>query len=127
MDGITQSVEGLAEEFGLAVDWTGLNQLMTTDPAKFTHIVALASVRSFARSITAHHQPVINQALDHAKGAAGLDDGDLAHWAGTFFAINVDQADKERAAMAEAQPLVDELVEAGVFRRPDADAGPVSA
>lgn len=119
MDGVTQDVEGLAGEFGLVFNWAAFNRLLETAPDKALHYVSLASVRSFSRSITAHHQPVINEALDHAKGAAGLDDGDLKEWASTYFAINVDWAEKERAAMAEARPLIDELVEAGVLSRAD--------
>ncbi|MFG1872107.1 hypothetical protein [Micromonospora arborensis] len=125
MSGVSAAVNELAEAFGLVVDWGSFDQLMTTDPATYFHITSLASVRSFSRSLIAHHQPVINEALDHAKGTAGLDDEALAFWASAFFTINVEQSDEEQAAMAEARPLVEKLVAAGIWRRRDGDVDQV--
>ncbi|WP_152748229.1 hypothetical protein [Micromonospora sp. RV43] len=108
------------------VDWAAFDKLMTTDPTTYFHLHSLASVRAFAQSLIAVHQPLIDEALDHAKGTAGLEDENLTLFATAFFAINVDQAEAERAAMAEARPLIEKLLAAGVFHRLDSDGEPGS-
>ncbi|MGC4886655.1 hypothetical protein [Micromonospora sp. DT227] len=126
MRGASAAVTDLAREFGVGIDWAAFDKLMTTDPTTYFHLHSLASVREFARSLIAVHQPLIDEALDHAKGTAGLEDENLTLFATAFFAINVDQADAAQAAMDEARPLIEKLVTAGVFHRLDGDVGSVS-
>jgi hypothetical protein len=105
------SLRHLADQLGVAVDWSRLHAHATS--AAVIAFVARAARVSYATSIQQIHGEQIGDALDAAAGAAGTADTDvpaLPH------SISIDQGDRRDQAITEARALLGDLINLGVLR-----------
>jgi hypothetical protein len=105
------SVQHLADQLGVTVDWTRFHANASSAPVmKF---IALAASVSFATSIQQTHSEQVSEALDAAAGSAGTADTDFP---ALLHAISIEHSGRRDEAIDQARALLGDLLRLGVVR-----------
>lgn len=107
----TASVQHLADQLGVTVNWASLHQHLSSAPVM--QFVAYAARVAYATSVHQLHDERIGQALNAAAGSAGTTDTDLP---ALLHAISIDQNEIRDQAIAAAWTLLGDLLRLGVVR-----------
>lgn len=107
----TASVQHLADQLGVTVDWAKFHAHSSSKPVMT--FIALAATVAFATSVQQTHDEQIAEALDAAAGSAGTTDTGVP---ALLHAISIEHSGRRDEAIVAARALLGDLLRLGVLR-----------